>query len=61
MGRVKVTFKKKIEIKTLLNTSLSQRKVERLSGMSQECVFGVSNKIYLHPMQQVRAEKEQLR
>ena len=45
MCRVKVILEKQIEIKTLLNTDLSQRKVEKLSGMSQKCVFGVSDKL----------------
>ena len=45
MCRVKVVFEKKIETKTLLNTDLSQQKVEKLSGMSQKCVFGISDKL----------------
>ena len=45
MCRVKVVLEKKIEIKTLLNTNLSQRKIARLSGVSQKCVFGVSDKL----------------
>ena len=45
MCRFKVFFEKKIEIKSLLNTDLSQRKVERLSGVSQKYVFGVSDKL----------------
>ncbi|CAM4851434.1 unnamed protein product [Rotaria magnacalcarata] len=45
MGRVKVTHDKKVAIKTLLETGLSQRAVARLSNVSQKCVFGVSNKL----------------
>ncbi|CAF2111022.1 unnamed protein product, partial [Rotaria magnacalcarata] len=45
MGHVKVTLQKKIEIKTWLDTGLSQREVARRSGVSQKCVFGVSSKV----------------
>ena len=45
MCRVKVVLEEQIETKTLLNADRSQRKVEKLSGMSQKCVLGVSNKL----------------
>ncbi|CAF4709667.1 unnamed protein product, partial [Rotaria socialis] len=45
MGRVKVTHDKKVAIKTLLETGLSQRAVAQLLNVSQKCVFGVSNKL----------------
>ena len=42
MGRINATLEKKIEIKTLLNTTdLSQRKVARLAGVSQKCILAV--------------------
>ena len=45
MDRVKVTLEKKIEIKTLLNTDLSQRQVAKFVRVSQKCVLTVSNKL----------------
>ena len=45
MGRVKITLQKKIEIKTLLETGLSQRQAARVSKVSQKCVIGVSKKL----------------
>ena len=45
IGRVKITHHKKVPIKTLLETGLSQRAAARLSNVSQKCVFGVSSKL----------------
>ena len=42
MGRVKVPFNKRIEIKALLEYDVTQRRVAAAVGVSKKCVFNVS-------------------
>ena len=44
MGRIKVPFHKRIEIKALLEYGVTQRRVAAAVGVSKKCVFNVSKK-----------------